>query len=149
MLFRSGGRATKAQVLHHRPITVEAGLLIGEGGPEMEAAAVVLQPFGPLQGPLVLVSAAAAVLLLLEGMELVEGNSGEQAMGLADGVVLEQQPPAVVMEHQLQGPDGERRRAPTRALPLPVAGEENAASLADGLLQGALACSVGRGGAMA
>lgn len=103
---KTGGRATKAQVLHHRPITVEAGLLIGEGGPEMEAAAVVLQPFGPLQGPLVLVSAAAAVLLLLEGMELLEGNGGEQAMGLADGVVLEQQPPAVVMEHQLQGPEG-------------------------------------------
>jgi len=101
--------------------------LIGERPPEVQPTAVALQRLGPLQGQVMAIDAAAVALLLLEDMELLELDGGEETEGLADGVVFQQQPPAVVVEEELQGPEGGG---------VAVDGAEDAAAVLDRRLEG-------------
>ena len=61
---------------------------------------------GPLQGLQVAALVTPAQPLPLEHVHAAELQGTEQTMGLADRVVLHQQPPAAGVEQQLQRPDG-------------------------------------------
>jgi len=123
---KNRGRATKAEGVEHLLVIVEASLLIGNGGAEMQSTAMASEAVGTLQGLLLPFAAAPCSLLLLEGVEVVQFNGGEETQRLADGVVFEQQPPATVVEEQLQGPEGAGAA---------VEGAEDALAVLDGAFQ--------------
>jgi hypothetical protein len=85
-----------------------------------EPAATLLQQLGARDRCAMTLHRASAPLLQLEDMHRLQLQAAQQPLGLADAVVLDQNPPAAAVEQQLHWPDRFRLAALSLAA-LPVA----------------------------